>query len=370
MLKRMIPVKHDKYLVSGLLLAILVLISSCHKKDDDPVYYYLSGALKFNSDAYIPQSAGGSWVPKAGETEGCYDFVPYGVRHPLEGGTVGYYFKVTPGMETSDTTLRLDGTYQFDKSGRFRYHFGDSLGTYRVYAYSFGSSSYIGSAHSAYVTVVKPGLDGSVKTVFSEDDELFTDPRDNNTYVVVNVGGTSWLKPNLAYGGTEESPLGIGYRGYDIMNGVFGRYYTWEEAQTACPEGWSLPSDEDWAAAASLCGGVSGEISAGLPWKGAAGGFIDRSVLFNDDKETLFWDYWPEVAADNSTGLSLLSTGFGSKSSKQFDGAQSLAVQWTSDETGDGSKGVYRYIRDSYADVYVGQADKTDFVANVRCIRK
>jgi len=27
---------------------------------------------------------------------------------------------------------------------------------------------------------------------------------------------------------------------------TYGRLYTWEAAQRACPEGWHLPSDEEW----------------------------------------------------------------------------------------------------------------------------
>jgi|GEM_PF-187307 len=360
--------KRNTFLLSGLLIILLSLVSSC-KEEEETVYYYLNGALRFNSYAYIPQVSGDSRISEMDEYEGCYEFIPSGVSHPLEDGTIGYYFLVTPGMSTSDTTKWLDGRYHYNEDGRFRYHFGDSLGTYKVYAYSFGSSSYSGSSYTSYVTVVKPGLDGSVKTPVKDGDEIFTDPRDGNQYVVVKIGESSWLKPNLAYAGTEEETLGVGYRGYDVMSAVFGRYYTWEEAQKACPEGWTLPSDQDWAGAAS-CVTDSDNIVAGYPFKGLAGSFIDRTVVFNGDEESIFWDYWPKVKADNKTGLSILSTGYGNKSSLSFEGAQDLAVLWTSDENSDGTKGVYRYIRDSYPDVYVGQADKDQFVANIRCVRK
>ncbi|MCQ2143431.1 MAG: hypothetical protein MJY56_05125 [Bacteroidales bacterium] len=352
-----------------LCLVIATVVPSCKKKEEEQVFYYLNGALRFSSEAFIPQSSEeGYWVADVDETEDCHTFIPSGVSHPLKDGTVGYYFLVTPGMHTSDTTKWLDGRYHFDERGSFRYHFGDSLGTYKVYAYSFGSEKYNGTSYTSYVTVVKPGLDGSVKTVCADGEEIFTDPRDGNQYVVVKVGETSWLKPNLAYAGSEEEPLGLGYCGYDVMSAVFGRYYTWEEAQKACPDGWTLPSDADWAAAASTF--ASDGAAPGESWKNAAGGFIDRKVIFNNDKEAYFWDYWPKVDATNSTGLTLLSTGYGSKNSKAFEGYRSMAVQWTSDEAQDSAKGVYRYLRDSYPDVYVGQADKTDFVANVRCIKE
>lgn len=361
--------KHNTFLLVVLMTAAVASVFSCKKKEEDTVYNYLRGGLKFTSVSYIPQSSRtGAWIADVDEWTDCYEFVPFGVTHPLEGGTVGYYFLVTPGMGTSDTTKWLNGNYHFDERGSFRYHFGDSLGTYKVYSSCFGSEHYYGTSYTSYVTVVKPGIEGSVKTPFKEGEEFFVDPRDNNTYIVVKIGETSWLKPNLAYSGTEAEPLGIGYRDYDIMSGVFGRFYTWEEAQKACPEGWTLPSDADWAAAAATVK-AGDDIVAGKQWADCAGGFIDRSMVFNNDKETVFWDYWPKVKADNSTSLALISAGFGTKSSNNFEGAQEMAVLWTSTET-EGGKGVYRYIRDSYPDVYMGQSDKTDFLANVRCIKK
>ena len=34
----------------------------------------------------------------------------------------------------------------------------------------------------------------------------------------------------------------------------YGRLYTWEAAQKACPPGWRLPSDEEWWNMAKLYG--------------------------------------------------------------------------------------------------------------------
>jgi uncharacterized protein (TIGR02145 family) len=31
-----------------------------------------------------------------------------------------------------------------------------------------------------------------------------------------------------------------------INGGIYGRLYTWEAALQACPDGWHLPTDEEW----------------------------------------------------------------------------------------------------------------------------
>ena len=88
----------------------------------------------------------------------------------------------------------------------------------------------------------------------------FTDPRDDQMYKTVELNGKTWLAENLNYDvGTGcsiyQKPTGfLGFGKKEAIDG-YGRLYTWEAAQKACPPGWSLPTDEDWQEMMILFGG-------------------------------------------------------------------------------------------------------------------
>lgn len=66
----------------------------------------------------------------------------------------------------------------------------------------------------------------------------FTDSRDNQTYATVIVNGVEWLAENVNYE-TEGSWC---YSNIQGNCNSYGRLYTYEAAQKACPAGWHMPS--------------------------------------------------------------------------------------------------------------------------------
>lgn len=58
---------------------------------------------------------------------------------------------------------------------------------------------------------------------------IFKDPRDNREYRTVVIDDQEWFADNLNYGSGADNHL-----------------YSWEEARTACPEGWHLPTTNEW----------------------------------------------------------------------------------------------------------------------------
>ncbi|MCQ2104323.1 MAG: fibrobacter succinogenes major paralogous domain-containing protein [Fibrobacter sp.] len=81
----------------------------------------------------------------------------------------------------------------------------------------------------------------------------FRDPRDGKTYKTVKMpDGETWMAENLNY-----NMNGSMCYDNDATNcSKYGRLYTWEDAQEACPSGWHLPSRGEFR---NLLGAVGGD---------------------------------------------------------------------------------------------------------------
>ena len=86
------------------------------------------------------------------------------------------------------------------------------------------------------------GSDTVIKTDFITVKGTFTDPRDDQTYSIVTIGNQTWFAENLNY----ETSDSWWYDNSSENGDIYGRLYTWDAAIMACPDGWSLSSDEDW----------------------------------------------------------------------------------------------------------------------------
>jgi uncharacterized protein (TIGR02145 family) len=94
--------------------------------------------------------------------------------------------------------------------------------------------------------------------------ETFTDPRDGKVYKIIEIGGQVWFAENLNFA-AEGS---VCYENDEANGDKYGRLYNWETALKACPDGWRLPSDEEWSALVDYAGG---EETAGTKLKSTSG---------------------------------------------------------------------------------------------------
>jgi len=327
----------------ALLLSVIAGAVSCNKDSDDSTSGYFDGTLSFSMPLFV----------QPGET---YKLVPSGITNP-DGDGVGYCWLVSDVMSVNDTTKKQSDGALVDSS--FTFVAPVTLGDYTIKCIAFASGYYDSSVSKSITVVSSKSVTGNG---ISEGDPSMTDNREaaGSKYYYKQIGNLLWFRQNLSYSG-----MGIPYENAAAMTGLFGNYYTWEEAKTACPPGWRLPTDAEWVSLAKSIDGTQ-DFKAGETFYGVSGAIM-ADIYFNSTK---MWEFWPDVKITNKSGFAALPAGYAiiNDSGDQFYGVQEYAVYWTADEY-DADQAVYRYMNVNKPDVLVGAADKNSFAASVRCVK-
>lgn len=77
----------------------------------------------------------------------------------------------------------------------------------------------------------------------SMDGKTLTDKRDGKRYSIEIRGDKAWMKKNLAF--SISTPRQCLMENEDFCK-KYGRFYSHQEANKACPAGWHLPDDGEW----------------------------------------------------------------------------------------------------------------------------
>lgn len=122
--------------------------------------------------------------------------------------------------------------------------------------------------------------DDAPAKVQAERTGTFTDERDGEQYGYATYGGLDWMTENYRYDigddvnstiyldSDENGSTSAGTNYASTRNlARYGRLYTLQGARMACPDGWRLPTDDDWQRLEQALG-MSASEAAADGWRG------------------------------------------------------------------------------------------------------
>ena len=223
------------------------------------------------------------------------------------------------------------------------------------------------------------GEEVSIETTrFSIQFGTFTDSRDEKQYRMVTIFGQTWMAENLAYLPevcTHDENCGYwvyGYEGESIDDAkatdnysVYGVLYSWDKAQTACPEGWHLPTSEEWSTLEMYLGmdyNTAHDVNNTNSRGDNEGGMLKKTG-------TKYWKS-PNTGASNIAGFYALPGGYKIHNSV-FTKLTETAYFWTNTKAGTSDCIIYRYLKYDSGNIFSFCDDHTNSNSgySVRCVK-
>ena len=318
----------------------LAVAFSCKKKSEDDTQEYLDGYLTYVVPSFM--AAGSS-----------AEIQPTGVSYD-DGKIPGFFWYTS--LNTVKDTTRYEGD-PASVLGNFTItipedYVGDVTLTVSAYA-----TGYYLKTQASTITVINqdkslyvPGL--------SDEDPVFVDERDGKSYRYVSLGGLDWFARNLSY------KAGYPAMGTELLRDIYGSVFSWEEAKTACPDGWRLPTGEDWKSLAIALGANPSDKDA--VYRDIAGALMVNATFNGDD----LWEYNNKVKISGTSKFNALPVGYAiiDNGACQFSDYTKYAVFWTADDF-DKENALYRYLYVASPDMNISAGNKEVFAASVRCVR-
>lgn len=337
-----------KFLVFS--VALLVGFTACDKDDD--TYLSIDGDITFELPAYA----------MVGDT---FTLVADGTPDPSD---VEYYWICTG--------LRSDTLY----STSVEITIPDSLATYTVSLYlDPADEDYYTRTVTKYVTSINITGEGDQSMLdVNLPADTFEDPRDGHVYATTTIGDLVWFAENLRYAGEDGETIGYGYaKAEAIAQTIYGRFYTWNDAtggetasglgagvQGVCPEGWSIPTNEDWAnLGTALNEGV--ELPFVDDWAGLGEKVIPGDATFN---EIRIWTLSGNTYPSDEFSWCAIAAGNCTNAYNNYTNMYSYGFWWSSTELSSENAN-YRYINYDNENFPISYTSKDSFGASVRCVK-
>lgn len=339
------------FVILPVLLA--VALTGC-KKDEDDDRLSMSGDLNFDFPSYavvgqkVESYVSGITTPSGSDLE---------------------YFWVSSDIE-------LDGTDTDTLTGQaVSMTLPDEPGLYSITAYARSKSGeYYSRSRTSSVQVITTDAGGVAG--WTPSTQSITDERDGQEYQYRRYGNLDWFTQNLLYDGAHDGlTLGRPYDDSEGIDRIFGRLYSWQDAtlgesgsglgggpQGACPEGWSVPTVEDWEDLALAVGET--EVDFYDHWDGI-GEILSAPITVN---ESAMWPYSPDNLHTNTAGWNGFPTGNSRDNYGEYENIASYGMWWASSEMENGMV-PYRFIYYNTDTFDVYYTDKTSYGVSVRCVR-
>jgi uncharacterized protein (TIGR02145 family) len=201
---------------------------------------------------------------------------------------------------------------------------------------------------------------------------------DGNLYYTIRIGDQWWMLenlkvthyrngdpiPNVTDGGEWAGHSTGAYCDYDndpANVDIYGRLYNWyavDDTRGLAPEGWHVPTDEEWKQLEMYLGMTQAEAD-GEDWRGTdEGGKLKEA-------STMLWNS-PNTGATNESGFTALPGG-ARGGVGNFDAMGTDAHFWSSSQNGS-SIAWFRSVSYGWSEIYRNAFDK-NYGFSVRCVR-
>ncbi len=225
--------------------------------------------------------------------------------------------------------------------GSVKIHETDGEGGTEEYVNEYGSARYItlygitrGTSYG--ISTWEFELYSKKEVIISK--KKYIDTQDLITKV--DIGNQTWMARNLL---RPIESLSC-YENSISACETFGSLYTWDEAMAACPDGWHLPSKEEWKSLVDYIDSQNGEMN-----------------VVSNLKSSFGWG----TAGTDDFGFAALPGGH--YKNGEFSSVGLNALLWTSTESSS-TKATYVDIFDRASGIYFGKWGNKATKRSVRCI--
>jgi uncharacterized protein (TIGR02145 family) len=176
-----------------------------------------------------------------------------------------------------------------------------------------------------------------------DEPEISSSSSQELNYRTVEIGSQVWFAENI----NDKPSSGVSWCYGEIESycDEYGRLYDWEAAKSVCPDGWKLPSKDDYDKLLDYVESKNEGYSAGS--------------LLKSVKD------WGSHGGSDTYGFSALPGGFRA-SNGVFSSREARAYFWSSSEA-DSQNAYYRWIGED-TKLYFSYVKKTEGYS-VRCVK-